>query len=118
LQRSDQSAEKSAYLLATEPGLLALVSVEVTQADSDLKVCFHFDEGAACDRKVTQKILAMQTTVPFGNVGWNRDGRAADLAGQTKQFLARKPLGQLIHFHDQIHATLPNLQVSIRLNCH
>jgi hypothetical protein len=59
-----------------------------------------------------------EPTLPFGNVAWYGDGRAANLAGKTINFVRREILCMAVNLTYQCHAFLPSDKILVGLPAH
>jgi hypothetical protein len=90
--------------------------VPVSKAMSDAKLEFKFRGRAESDRKESEQLLVPTSTTAFGDVGPNRDGRAAHLLGEREPLVERKHTGQMMDQHRQLLRVGEDTQVGCVLH--
>src|ERR1700730_11823977 len=79
---------------------------------------FEFHERASRDAQMVEELPRMFAALPFGDVGRNGDGGAANLAGEAEPLFLRQSPGRGVTVLRQIHTHRPNLQLAITLQAH
>jgi hypothetical protein len=117
-QRVGQPKQHLPDSLAQCPWRLDLCLVHIFPPNRDQQESLDFAERSSRDREKPHVISTMFPPIPFCNVAGHGNRCSLNLARQTEPFLRGKPFRKLVHGVDQIHAPLPDVEVSVVLQRH
>src|SRR5215471_9561169 len=63
-----------------------------------------------------RKLPLHAPSLPFGDIGWNRNSRSSQLARQAKYLFPRKRVAHRVGENDKVHGFLPCYEISMTLD--
>ena len=108
----DHRKQHLSYLMRETLGNFDLLRIAEFQCPGYLQLSLQLTSRSAGDPKELPKLGSIQPSLSFGNITWNGDIRASDLAGQAIKFFARKIPCHTIDCDRKLECLLPDLQIT------
>lgn len=117
-ETATKAAEHLAFFGASVEQRGNLTGFCVIQELGEQEMGFGLRQRALSNRNVPQKVFGRVLGMSLGEICGNGDGRTLQLAAQTVHLELRKPLREQVDFLGQLHAQLPDLQLTIAVHQH